>query len=204
MKTKTIALLAALLIVIIFSATLLDDYADKNFKAKTTVDYSASALLDILGELRYTAAALLWMKTDYYHHEYEFAGKPLNINEPIMPLIRLITLLDPHFVQAYDFGAYHLAVNLRMYKESMNFLKEGLTYNPNSFELNWEYGFLLYMAKNYSEALPYLLKARELREQKTPSYDDFMKVVWVNSRIIDSLEHIGQSEKAEFYQFDLN
>ena len=202
MNKKIAAITIALLAVIIFSGFNLDKFSEKAFSQRHS-EKSSSALLDILGELRYTAAAVLWMKTDYYHHEFEFSGKNLTKNEPIMPLIRMITILDPHFVQAYDFGAYHLAVNLKHYKESMDFLKEGLQNNPNSFELNWEYGFLLYKEIKYNEALPYLMKARKFREQKTPVYDEWIKMSWVNSRIADCLRREGRISEAKFYQKEL-
>ena len=198
MNKKIIICLSILAILIISICVKLDEYAQESFKNRN-VDNSPSALIDILGELRYTAAAILWMKTDYYQHEYEYSGKDFRTNEPIMPLIRLITLLDPHFIQAYDFGAYHLAVNLKKKDESMKFLKEGITNNPDAFELNWEYGFLLYIDKKYSESLPYLTKARTLRNQKTPVYDDWIKMIWVNSRIADTLKKLGKSEEAEPY-----
>lgn len=195
---KKIIVIALLLIAVISSGIILDGYAHRAFNEKYS-DNSPSALLDVLGELRYTAAALLWMKVDYYHHEYEFQGKKLTQNEPIMPLIRLITLLDPHFVQAYDFGAFHLAVDLKRPEQGMKFLAEGVANNPNSFDLNWEYGFLLSYSKKYEQALPYLFKARELREQKTPVYSEWLKVVWVNSRISKALKALGRDKEAEFY-----
>ncbi len=197
MKTKTIVIASVLFAVMILSGATMDRYAAGMFSERHSLN-SSSALLDILGEVRYTAAAMLWMKTDYYHHEYEFSGKPLSQNEAIMPLIRLITLLDPHFVQAYDFGAYHLAVDLKRHKESMQFLEEGLANNPNSFDLNWEYGFLKYRDEDYKTALKYLLKARENRAQRTPVYSDWIKVVWVNSRICDCLKKLGLEKSKEY------
>ncbi len=207
MNKKIIVYLSILAIIIISSGIILDKYSEMSFKNRNntnTTDNNPSALLDILGELRYTAAAILWLKTDYYQHEYEFQGHDYRTNEPIMPLIRLVTILDPHFVQAYDFGAYHLAVNLKKNKESMKFLQEGITNNPEAFELVWEYGFLLYLDKKYSEALPFLMKARTLRSQKTPVYEDWLKIVWVDSRISKILKSMGRNEEAEIYDKEID
>ncbi len=204
MNKKIIIYLSILSIIILSSGFVLDKYAEISFNNRNNADNSPSALLDILGELRYTAAAILWMKTDYYQHEYEYQGLDFRNNEPIMPLIRLITILDPHFVQAYDYGAYHLSVNLKKKQESIKFLQEGITNNPDAFELNWEYGFLLYFDKKYKEALPFLMKARTFRTQKTPVYDDWIKIVWIDSRISDILKKIGRSKEAEIYDIELN
>ncbi len=208
MNKKIIIYLSILAIIVISSGLILDKYSEMSFENRNNnnivTDNNPSALLDILGELRYTAAALLWMKVDYYNHEYEFRGFDYRTNESLMPLIRLITILDPHFVQAYDFGAYHLAVNLNKREESMKFLKEGLTNNPDSFELNWEYGFLFYFNKKYSESLPFLMKARTLRSQKTPVYEDWLKMVWIDSRIIKILQANGRNEEAKLYIKEIN
>ena len=190
MNKKIIVYLSILAIIIISSGIILDKYSEMSFKNRNntnTTDNNPSALLDILGELRYTAAAILWLKTDYYQHEYEFQGHDYRTNEPIMPLIRLVTILDPHFVQAYDFGAYHLAVNLKKNKESMKFLQEGITNNPEAFE-----------------ALPFLMKARTLRSQKTPVYEDWLKIVWVDSRISKILKSMGRNEEAEIYDKEID
>ncbi len=200
---KRYLIIATLVILILFLGYKLDIYAEDKLREQNTNITSASALLDILGELRYTAAAVLWLKTDFYQHEYE--GKDLNArtNEPIMPLIRLVTLLDPHFVQAYDYGAYHLSVNLGKPKEGEEFLLEGLRYNPDSFDLNWEAGFINYLRKDYAKSLPFLLKARKLRNQKTPVYDDYIKTVWVNTRIADIYKHMGKPKEAEFFRKEM-
>lgn len=196
--------LAILILLVIILGFRLDRYSEATFQARTANISASSAFLDIIGELRYTAAAVLWLKTDFYQHEYE--GKKLDsrTNEPIMPLIRLVTLLDPHFVQAYDYGAFHLTVDLKRPAEGEKFLLEGLQYNPDSFALNWEYGFLKFYQEEYEEALPYLLKARSFRNKPTAVYTNYMKMVWVNTRLVQIYRHFGNLELANYYQKELN
>lgn len=204
MCKKRIIILAFFLIVIISTAVILDGFAKKSFDKKYANLAYSSALLDIVGELRYTAAAILWVKADIYHHELEFRGLDTVQNTDIMPLFRMITLLDPHFIQAYDTGAYSLVVNLNRVKEGLDFLKEGIRNNPDSFELSWEYGFLMFYEKDYAEALPYLIKAHDNRDNALTSvYDEHMKIVWVNTRIVKCYEELGKPEKAEPYRKEL-
>ncbi|MDQ7823414.1 MAG: tetratricopeptide repeat protein [Candidatus Eremiobacteraeota bacterium] len=160
---------------------------------------STQMLLSLLGELRYTLAAFIWLKTEFYHHEYEFTQKDWRQNEPLMPLIRLVTLLDPHFVQAYDFGGYHLAVNLKKPDEALNFLHEGIEHNPQSFELLWETGYILYQEKKYREAIPYLLQALPLWRQSSSMDNVALKEIWVVSRIAHSYWELGEYQNAEKY-----
>jgi tetratricopeptide (TPR) repeat protein len=156
-------------------------------------------MLGMLGELRYTLAAFVWLKADFYHHEYEYGGKDWRRNESLMALIRLVTLLDPHFVQAYDFGGYHLGINLGKPLEAMNFLEEGIKNNPDNFQLIWEMGYLLTNQKKYSEALPYLLKARGLVNQKTTMDNVALKQIWVVSRIAHCYYELQDWEEARRY-----
>jgi len=152
---------------------------------------SREMFLSVLGEMRYTLAAFVWLKADYYHHDAEASRQPWTENKSLMPLIRLVTYLDPHFVQAYDFGGYHLAVNLKKPEEGINLLQEGIRNNPDSFDLLWEMGYVLSGQKRYSEAIPYLLKALPLAEQKSTMDDVAEKKVWIISR----LAHAYYAEK---------
>ena len=204
MSKKRIVILLCFLIIIVASGLKLDKYSQQIFDKRYANLASSSALLDIIGELRYTAAALLWVKIDIYHHEYEFKGKDIMRNTSIMPLFRLVTLLDPHFIQAYDVGAYTLVVDLKKVEEGMEFLKEGMNNNPDSFELTWQYAFLLYYQKKYEEAVPVLLRAREIRDNTTTEvYDEHMKISWVDTRIIDCYKRLGQNEKIKPFEDEI-
>jgi len=68
-------------------------------------------------------ASLLWIKSEIYFHEYERRGGNWTEERDILPMVRLITLLDPHFHQAYSFGGYHLAKNLGKLREGLAFLR---------------------------------------------------------------------------------
>lgn len=163
------------------------------------VSDSTRILLGMLGEVRYTLAAFIWLKADAYHHEYELYGKDWKTNKALMSLIRLVTDLDPHFIQAYDFGSYHLAVNLKHYDEAYAFLKEGRANNPDDFVLNWETGYLLCTQKKYEEALPYLLMALKENEEKTYMDSTVLKKEWVLSRLVDCYMNLREWDEAEKY-----
>lgn len=160
---------------------------------------STQILLNMLGELRYTLAAFVWLKADYYHHEYEYNKMDWKRNESLMSLLRLVTILDPHFVQAYDFGGYHLAINLKKPQEAYRFLKEGIANNPGRFELYWELGFILTQEKKYNEALLYLLPALQLVNQTTFMDETALKKLWVVSRIAHCYFELGDWDNAALY-----
>ncbi|MFH0801918.1 MAG: hypothetical protein V2A78_05965 [bacterium] len=116
-------------------------------------------LMEALGEMRYTLAAYLWIKVDIYHHEMIAEGHDWKKNTEIVPMIRFVTILDPQFAAAYDFGGYHLAVNLGRGDEGLKFLSDGLRNNPENSDLLQTMGFVCFHLKRYAQAVIYLERA---------------------------------------------
>lgn len=160
-------------ILIIAVLTIINPVIEKNrvyiVKGKEiTKELTPSDLImELLGSFRTTAASYLWITVEHYHHEYEWAGGSWKKDITFMPLIKLITTLDPHFAAAYDFGGYHLAVNLHKVQEGMDFLNEGLKNNPDSYELNFTMGYIyFFVLKDYQTSYNYLAKAVKFTKDK--------------------------------------
>lgn len=100
-------------------------------------------ITEMIGEIRTIIASYIFIRADMYHHERE-TKVSWNKDPATLPLHRIVTALDPKFEKAYDFGAYHLAVNFEKYDEAIKFLKEGLHYNPDSYTLNFTMGDIFY------------------------------------------------------------
>lgn len=106
------------------------------FPRKAAGELTATDLvMDLLGEIRTTLASYLWVQSDFYHHEYEFQNLDWRKNTSYVPMLKIITTLDPHFVKAYEFGGYHLAVDLRKVPEGLDYLQEGLRNNPKDYSI---------------------------------------------------------------------
>lgn len=161
---RTVVVILCLFFIIILLNLYLDKEKDK-FIPRDLPDTPTQMFISLLGELRYTFAAMLWMKIDHYHHEYERHLDP-NHNPPLLQLTRIVTLLDPHFEDAYSVAAYDLGINFNKEKEALNSINEGIRNNPKSRLLHWGKGFLLFHFKHYSEAIPSLLTAyQESKEE---------------------------------------
>jgi hypothetical protein len=94
------------------------------------------ALAPALLGFREVAASLLWVKTDDYFHRGEY--------EPILRLVRLITTIDPHQIDVYTTGAWHMAYNFmdkRLIKTGIEFLEDGVKNNPTIYDLYFECGY---------------------------------------------------------------
>ena len=130
----------------------------------------------MLGSFRGVAANFLWLKM----HRLWDEGKAADVakyNEA-QDVMRTVTLLDPHWLEPWIFAGWHYAYNLsyeaedlakksqtaseqqhyyelqgRLIETGVDYLKEGISYNPNIydlyFELSWTYFDKL---KDYHEA----------------------------------------------------
>lgn len=86
---------------------------------------------------REVAAGLLWVKADDYFHGGRY--------DDLVPLFYLVTWLDPHQLDVYSTGAWHLAYNLgdqRLIPVGMNFLLSGIQNNPNVYDLYFQAGWM--------------------------------------------------------------
>ena len=107
----------------------------------------------IMGTLigfREVVAGLLWVRVEDFFHSGQY--------EPIVPLIRIITWLDPHQIDIYCTGAWHLAYNFvdshqradfRYLAPAMIFLEEAIQNNPGVWDPEFDLGFVLYAMKAY-------------------------------------------------------
>lgn len=113
---------------------------------------AVSVLLDALGEIRTFLAQSIWFQIDIYHHQMEKEGIPWTEERDLMSMYRMVTTLDPRFVEAYDVGSYQLVENFHHAQEGLAYLDEGVRNNPESAQLRFNKAFLLYYLKRYKES----------------------------------------------------
>ena len=146
---------------------------------------SAKTALKLLGGLRSTAAAYLWLKIDRIHHR--FYGE-LAEEKELVPLYRITTWLDPHFVYAYYVGSFILYVNNKG-GEAIDFAEEGVRANPDSTILNFNLGQLYLIVRSDLQQSEYLLqKALLLSEDEADRYN-------ILTTLLVVYEKLGDEEK---------
>lgn len=108
-------------------------------------------LLPLLG-FREAAAGLLWVRCDEFFHSGDY--------DAILPLVRLITWLDPHADNIFITGAWHLAYNFtdssersdrRYIAPAQALLDEGIANNPQIPDILFEKGW-----QNYDKIKDYV------------------------------------------------
>lgn len=128
------------------------------------------AMAQVAGSFRTTAANALWVKVDAYHDEWEERGLDWTKNADLLPLLRAITYLDPHFVAAYDLHGFLLAKQNKP-EQGVRILTEGIRNNPRHFQLYEAVGMIYARALSRpADAEPYFAKAAALAP------DDFDRV----------------------------
>lgn len=156
---KAIWIIICILVIILLQLRI-DTYRER-YKPGGTASFgyiSREVLATALMGLREVAASLLWLKIEDYFHSGE--------HEKIAPLIRIITWLDPHFIEAYSSGAWQLAWNSedwRLIPSAVEFLNEGIKNNPDKYELYADLGWLYYdKVKDYDKAIEWYKRATAL------------------------------------------
>ena len=131
--------------------------------ASGTDSNSGAALAHAGGEFRVVAANVLWLTLlDHYHHQYLASGGDWSQDKDILPVVHVITTLDPHFIEAYGVGFMILAETHRV-ADGAAMLDQGIAANPTSWQIVYDRAMIeAWYRKNPKAALPYALTARRL------------------------------------------
>ncbi|MBX3096696.1 MAG: hypothetical protein KF812_07530 [Fimbriimonadaceae bacterium] len=106
---------------------------------------AADQLLFAVAGFREMIAGILWVRADAYFNEGNY--------DAILPMIRVVTYLDPKQIDVYATGMWHIAYNFtdsesradrRNIPIAVAFGKEGAKNNPHTYELFYETGWLWY------------------------------------------------------------
>ena len=136
------------------------------------IDWSEESVGAHLGSLilgfRSAVADLLWLKVDEYWHQGRM--------EMMLPMMQTVVTLDPHFIEAWKIGAWHLAYNAAVTVDTLEekqafvekgilFLQDGIKRNPRNHELYFDLGFSMYFLKleDYENAAHYIRQADRYR-----------------------------------------
>jgi len=164
------------------------------FKPEGSTKASPKELAQIPRELfggalmgfREVAAGLLWVRADDYYHSGRY--------DDIVPLFYIVTWLDPHQLDVFATGAWHLMFNLgdqRLIPEGIKFLKEGIRQNANVWDLYFQLAFLgAQKTRNFADAAYWARQAL-----KHPGTDGLPAPFYVKNELAQFLEKNGQIEE---------
>lgn len=151
----------------------------------------------MLGGFREVAATMMWLKTHSMWHE---GG---GTRWDALSLMRMTTLLDPHWLEPWRITAWHCAYNLyvetddpevqaELLDTAVNVLKEGISWNPDRYDLYFELGWTYFdKIRDYDEAARWLGAATRFEH---PEY--------IERLIAHAYERLPEPEKAlQWYDY---
>lgn len=119
---------------------------------------SIDQLLASIAGLREMVAGILWVQSDEFFHTGQF--------DAILPVIRLVTWLNPKQLEVFSTGSWHIGYNFtdeqnrsdrRYIPLALRLLQEGIANNPDTYEMYHDMGWMYYnkIDDNYPEAVKY-------------------------------------------------
>ncbi len=168
MKRRSTGLIVAIVALLIVQAGLqlrVFPLWQKNYAPKTAtpVGLSPEQLLVAVAGFREFMAGILWVRADGFFDSGNY--------DAVLPMLRLVTWLDPHNLDVYATGAWHMGYNFtdeaqrsdrRYIPLALKFLEEGIQNNPNVWDLYFEMGWMYYhKIQDPVNAVPWMYKANE-------------------------------------------
>jgi tetratricopeptide (TPR) repeat protein len=145
------------------------------------------AVIPVMMGFREVLAALMWVQADDLFHRGEYG--------PILALIKRIALIDPHNLDVYATGAWHMAYNFmdrRLVEDGTNFLRTGVQNNQHVYDLFFELGYMHYdKTKIFPQAVEWYGQARH----KPTTTGKKRAPIYVYSAYCHALERAGRIDE---------
>ncbi len=132
-------------------------------------------------------AGMLWVRADEFFERGNY--------DAILPIIRLVTWLDPHYIDVYATGMWHLGYNFtdeesrsdrRYIPFALALGEEGAANNPTTYEMFFETGWMWFhkIDDDYHKAIEWFLRANE-RPDILPARRNLLAVAYQRAGQID-------------------
>lgn len=176
----------------------------QNFAPKQTgiaEGLSPDQLLVALAGFREMVAGILWVRADAFFDTGNY--------DAILPIVRLVTWLDPKQIDVYATGMWHIGYNFtdeeqrsdRRYLPSALALgNEGIKNNPTTYEMYFETGWMWFhkIDDNYGKAVNYFERANQQPDMLPARRNLLASAYQRNGQVDKGLDHwFGLLKEAE-------
>lgn len=170
---------------------------------------SPDQMLFALAGFREMIAGILWVRADSFFDSGNY--------DAILPIIRLVTLLDPSEIDVYATGMWHIGYNFtdeeqrsdrRYIPSALALGKEGARQNPHTYEMFFETGWMWYhkidddydnavkwfeLARNQDDMLPARKNLLGMAYQRAGKVEEGLDTY---SRLYDTAEGVYKKDPA--------
>lgn len=164
----------------------------------TNIEIGTQFVAATLIGLKEVVAGLLWVRADEFFHTGNYAA--------VIPIVRIVTWLDPHQIDVYDTGAWHLSYNFtdsqersdrRYIPASKALLREGITNNPDIYDLYFDLGWLNFnKVLDYPAAAVAFKNANQKKAVDPATGKDQMRPQFVGHSLAHAYEKSGDVDRA--------
>ncbi len=152
---------------------------------------SGEQLFFALAGFREMVAGILWVRADTFFDEGNY--------DAILPIIRLVTMLDPRQIDVYATGMWHIAYNFtdeqsrsdrRYISSALALGKEGARNNDYTYELFFETGWLWYhkVDDDYNNAVSWWEEAQTKEDMQTARQNILAAAYMRDGRLEDAIK----------------
>ena len=174
----------------------------RSLKPVQTQRQQGDIMLDAFGEFRTVLARYLWFKMDLFHEVLDEQGVPHEKQTELLPLVRIISLLDPSIVDSYDNIAWDLYKGHGDWKQALAIVNEGIEKNPESVQLYLRKAMICHHEKLFSEALESAQQAVQRAEDEFDTLNSLRLVYWSAKALKDKETALDALDKLSKYRPD--
>lgn len=171
------------------------DFWKKNYAGRNigeSAGLSPDQLLFALAGFREMVAGILWVRADSFFDSGNY--------DAILPIIRLVTILDPKQIDVYATGMWHIGYNFtdeeqrsdrRYIPSALALGMEGAKQNSSTYEMFFETGWMWFhkIKENPWEAVRWFEEANE-REDMLPARRNLLALAYQkNGEVEKGLDH---------------
>lgn len=158
---------------------------EKQFLPPTEERDNQGVLIEVVGEFRTILARYLYFKMDIFNEVLESQELERAESAELMPLLRMITVLDPSMTESYDQIAWDLFREQKEIKKALEITLEGVQRNPKSYQLSFRLAMLFYEAEKYHETRAAATKALQLTTERIETSNCLRLVYWASDKLED-------------------
>src|ERR1051325_5624849 len=110
-------------------------------------------------------------------------------------MVRQITMIDPHQLDVYATGAWHMAYNFmdkRLIQDGIEFLKEGCKNNESVYDLFFELGYMHY---DKDRDFPQAVQAHREASAKGTTSGQKLPPSYVRHQLAHAMEKMGDIDQ---------